>query len=368
MLPLLCLLLLSPAEGGRRKRVEPVPEPTPPPAPVLDANPWFQGLIVPLGELPVGLANPTAIGCAACHQAPFAAWQRGPHGGPPPTGIASLSDEPACTGCHLPLVEQRPIAGGFGFGPEQPAALPQPFSATLWSEGVGCAACHLRGGTILAASDADASPHPVLGSATLGDEEGCATCHQLEVDGVPWYDTYQSWSASPYKEAGVGCADCHAPHGQATGPGVTLLVDVSARSLTRGGAPLTVSVVLQNTGAGHSWPSTGPHSGAELVVRLVGPVDSKLGPTEAARFTSPLARRLGPDGQLADDTRIAPMGSASFRVDVALDQDAPVGPWHLEVAVRRTSAAAPLPTGEPSEVDGPYLDASTRLWLPLAMD
>jgi len=364
---LLLLLVLSPADAGRRKRNEPPPAPAPPPPKPLSETPWVSGLVVPLGPLPAGLANPTAAGCAACHTDPYQAWTAGAHGGPPPGTIAALSPEEGCTGCHLPLVEQRPRTGSFGFGTEQPPSAPQPFSATLWEEGVGCAACHVVDGSVLAARHVDDAPHAVVGSGTLGGAEGCATCHQLEVDGVVWYDTYTSWEASPYAAAGVACRDCHAPHGQKAGPGVSLLVDLPTDSLTRGGAPIAASVVVQNTGAGHSWPSSGPYSGVELVVRLVGPLDEDGRPTEAARFATPLARRLGSDGQPASDTRLPPMGSASFPVELALDQQAPAGPWHLEVALRRTTLADPV-AGEDTAPDGPYEDAVPRVWMPLSVD
>ncbi len=369
----LCLLLVAPADAGKRRRPDPEPAPSAGDvAPLLDASPWFPGLIFPLGPIPEGLANPSASGCAACHPAAHGAWSAGGHAGPPSAALlAASAAEPACTACHLPLVEQRDRTGSFGFGPEQPPSQAQPFSATLWSEGVGCAACHVRGGSVLGPRHLEGAPHPVTGSATLGGDEGCATCHQLEVDEVVWYDTWSSWKASPYAEAGISCSDCHGSisgHGQASGPGVSLLVDVDRRSLVRGGEPLQVSVVVQNTGAGHSWPSTGPYRGAELVVRLVGPVDPKTGRAEAGRFVTPLARTLGPDGQAGPDTRIPPMGSASFPVSVALDQQAVAGPWHLEVALRRVGSTPPKSIGEADSVDEPYLTAPARVWLPLEVD
>jgi hypothetical protein len=62
------------------------------------------------------------------------------------------------------------------------------------------------------------------------------------------------------------------------------------------------------------------------------------------------------------------MGSAAFPLEVALDQGAAMGPWHLEVAVRRTTIAEPPPSDPPPGIDPPYVDATTRLWLPLTVD
>lgn len=353
----LVLVLLATAEAGRRKKSDadvtaPPPEPA---APVADTTPWFPTLPMSQGTLPSGLANPTAQGCAACHPTEHEAWQAGGHAGPPSAALleaAARADSPSCTACHLPLQVQRPQAGPFGFGPDMPLPTPQPFSATLWNEGVGCAACHVRDGAVLSTHPGDAdAPHPLTFSATLGGSEGCATCHQLDLGGATVYDTYGEWSRSPYADAGIGCSDCH---GGATrhsplvpgSVGVTVLVDLDRATITRGGDPLDVSIVLQNTGAGHAYPTGSPYRGVRLSAALVGPgVDRQDVPAEVAPLAVDLARTLDAAWATTSDTRLAPMASASFPWTPALPQDAPGGQWYLEVRLHRTVSGAV--TGDP---------------------
>jgi hypothetical protein len=363
-LTLLMVFWVALAAAGRRKTDDSAPIEPSPKAVVADDTPWFGPLPLQIGPLPPGIANPSAQGCAACHPSVFARWSADAHAGPPSEALLQAGaalDEPSCTACHLPLTEQRPWSGAFGLGPEQPTEVAQPFSATLWTEGVGCAACHIRSGSVLTATASMGGPHGATRSSTLGNDAGCASCHQLELNGIAVYDTYGEWSRSPYAEASVGCSDCHASAGhrreEAARVGVSMLVDVDRATLRRGGDPLEVKIVLQNTGAGHHYPTGSPYRGVQLRAVLRGPVDPKTGVAhEASVWTTELSRTVDETWATIEDRRIPAMGTAPFVWSATLDNEAPAGPWALEVSLHPTVSGVAT------------TDVLHRITLPLTVD
>jgi len=127
----------------------------------------------------------------------------------------------------------------------------------------------------------------------------CAACHTFSFWGVPIYQSYAEWLASPYSdpETGQTCQDCHMrPDGVTTNfaagrgglerppeeifghrfPGasdlallqtaVTLSVDAR-----RQGDTIEVSVSIANEGAGHHVPTDSPLRQLILLVEAVGP-------------------------------------------------------------------------------------------------
>ncbi len=273
------------------------------------------GLPVDIGPLPSGLASASAQGCAACHWTAHDTWATGAHAraGQAPAYRAALhaaGDTTACTQCHQPLaVQHAQLAAGYVEGDiSRPRMQPNPsFDATLLSEGVTCAACHLRAGTVLGTRDMSDAPHPVRASAELADGvTACATCHQLswpEGD-RPFYDTVGEWKASQWAGAGVTCVTCHMPpegtarlggaggvptHGAGAdlARALTVLVHVK-EPVARRGQPFAVELVLQNTGAGHSFPTGNPNTVATVEVRLVDGKGKDLAPA----WTQTLARKV----------------------------------------------------------------------------
>ena len=99
-----------------------------------------------------------------------------------------MAGTPACTVCHLPLVNQRPELLTFDQGDVDKPVLGEnrAFDASLRLEGVTCAACHVRGGKIVSArppEEIGKAPHDLVWSKDLGISKGCATCHQLQWPG-----------------------------------------------------------------------------------------------------------------------------------------------------------------------------------------
>jgi hypothetical protein len=112
----------------------------------------------------------------------------------------------------------------------------------------------------------------------------CAACHQASFWGVPIYESFAEWKASPYAAEGRTCQSCHMkPDGITTNvapgrggvvrPAGTIathrfegamspsLLQSAAQigvAFTRSGDRLRVSVTVENTGAGHQLPTGSP--------------------------------------------------------------------------------------------------------------
>ena len=158
--------------------------PAPPPAPAAPAL-FPDGLPVAIQKTPEGLANLSAQGCNACHWQAHDAWRDSPHADAwsDPVfaeAIERVGGSTSCRSCHLPLANQHPrLAAGYVDGDlarpsMQDNALWDP---TLMAEGVTCATCHVREGTVVSTRAAPGAPHPVAVSAELGESSFCATCH-----------------------------------------------------------------------------------------------------------------------------------------------------------------------------------------------
>ncbi|MEL6350097.1 MAG: multiheme c-type cytochrome, partial [Myxococcota bacterium] len=344
------------AAGGRKRSgdaPQPVEQPAEealaeiqerPPAPAM----FPDGLPVVIQQVPDGLANLTAQGCNSCHWSAHDQWA--------PTGhanawrserfqaaVARVGQATVCTQCHLPLANQHDrLATGYV---DQDLARPvlednPAWDPSLMSEGVGCAACHVREGTILAVHDSSRSPHPLAVSAELTRSESCATCHQLSWPGGdrPFYDTYGEWERSRYAEAGVGCQDCHMPpvaapitaskfaavsdHGFSADirRAVSALVDLPSPRVQRG-EPISVSVRLQNTGSGHHFPTGSPFKRYRVRARLLDSAGGELAET----FTYDLAREIEaePPWKTTADNRLPAGEEVSLEWEMTVAQKLP---------------------------------------------
>jgi len=329
------------------------------------ANLFPDGLPVAAGPIPTGLANRSAQGCNACHYQAHDTWAHSAHA----TGFAdpafreavAEAGTPACRVCHQPLAEQAPQRAVYASGdPNEADQEPNPtFDATLYSEGVTCAACHVRDGKIVASHPpAGKAPHPVTWSDSLTSSSFCAACHELTWPGAdkPFYDTYGEWRRSPQGAAGIQCQDCHMGQG-ASGGGrvdhdvtidparaVSLLVDVDHLALTRGGDPLNVTIRLQNTGAGHAVPTGSPFVAVVLKARLLSPPQVKGDlPAERSVLQAVLGRTLseGPPWTTTTDTRLQAGGERQWFWQPALEIDDPRGDWFIEVSLTRTVRGQP---------------------------
>lgn len=331
-------------------------EPLPPPAPALFA----EGVPVVLDALPPGIGSLSAQGCNACHYAAHDTWATSRHAQAwaSPTyqdALRSAGGSTACVGCHLPVAAQHDqLAAGYVDGDlTRPRLEANPsFDLTLRGEGVTCAACHVRNGTILGVHEAPDAPHPVVVSKELRDPKLCATCHQLtwpEAD-APFYDTYGEWERSSWAAAGVTCQDCHmAPTAGAIVPGtdgtlpahtfladparaISALVGLPSASVQRG-QEVTVTLTVQNTGAGHAFPTGSPFSPATLEVALVDKAGKDLAPPWRTVFGRTV--ELAPPWRTTGDTRLPAGGQWSGSHAWVPSVKGPAGPGAVEVRLDR---------------------------------
>lgn len=337
----LLILAIVPAWAGRKKDA---PEPVPVRAPKAPL-PLRDPLPVDVGRLPDGLANLSAQGCHACHVGPAEGWLGSAHAKgvtPALARAAEAAGDPACLSCHLPLQQQHALQPD---GQANPA-----WSATLQSEGVTCVACHLTDGVIVGAHPA-ASPHTSGTNPGLAEASFCASCHQLTWPGAsaPLYDTFGEWSRSGWSAAGVTCQDCHMGPGAASvrlgsdhamqatpARALSVLLQPDAPTLVRGSEGISVSLTVQNTGAGHHVPSGSPHTAMVIEARLVPP----SGDGQAVSlFTTELGQTFedAPPWTILTDTRIAAGAAPQWTFPAALEHSAEAGAWWLEVRITRTT-------------------------------
>jgi len=380
------LVLVFAAAPGWWRRKEKPPEPEPVEAtPEVPARPvvadlFADGLPLDLGPIPEGLANLSAQGCNACHYGAHDGWAASTHAvgwtSPAFREAVDTAQMPACKVCHLPLAVQSPDEIFYpADAPNDPDVRPnRAYDATLHAEGVTCAACHVRDGMVVGVALQGEAPHPVAQSPSMRTSAFCAPCHQLTWPGAdrPLYDTYGEWERSPQGRAGIQCQDCHMGPGagaEQLGPNhtfpssparaVSLLFDVDRVDLVRGGEPLAVTIRLQNTGAGHAFPTGSPFRAVRMHAALVGPpVQDGEAPTEASVLTADLGRTLEPEPpfRTLEDTRLGPGGERDWSWEPRLDLTAPGGDWRLQVTLTEVVRGTPDPE--------PFLNR----WVPIRVD
>ena len=333
------------------------PAPLPPSVPTLSKV--FNGTLpVDIHAVPEGLANLSAQGCNACHYEAHESWAASAHSSAASAGnvfdAAERSGIPACLNCHLPIAVQQPsIASYLESDVNHVTTSPNPnFDATLFGEGVTCAACHIREGRVITSTAIENSPHPTTISPQLNSSEVCAACHQLSWEGAdkPLYDTYGEWKRSGYSAADIQCQDCHMRSGQLlngtishntdapSARAISVLIDLSTTELQRGGPPIHIAVTIQNTGAGHSFPTGSPFKGARLTVHLEGPEGSDGKPQRVALFQADIQRQVEtePPWHTISDTRIGPGKQQQWHSKHSLGFEHPAGEWFARVEIDRT--------------------------------
>jgi hypothetical protein len=236
--------------------------------------------IAPQGTPPPGFsaleASLAPDGCGTCHPAQHADWRTTLHARSMGPGVAGqLKDlwkgdpESArlCLTCHAPLAEQQPERGTI-------------FDARLMSEGVVCAACHVREHRRFgpprrepfrpASSPSPKIPHDgVIRAPAFLASEFCASCHQFGADGLalngkPLENTFEEWRVSPAGARGLHCQECHMPDRRhlwrgihdlemvRSGVTITLTTD---RQRYRPDDEVRAQLAIGNTGVGHHFPT-----------------------------------------------------------------------------------------------------------------
>lgn len=279
---LTCGIVLGIASCGRAG------DPAAPPAPRIElSNEAFlerhwarplarqQGAAVSPGD-PRASLDPAA--CGACHKAQHEDWRRSAHSramGPGVTGqlVTMVAADPAsaedCIRCHAPLAEQaESLASSLRADARA--------EDRLHEQGLTCASCHLRAGSVYGpprrdgsapGAEAAALPHQRwTATRAFEDSRFCASCHQFEADGYALNgklleNTFEEWKASVHAREGRSCQGCHMPDRRHLWRGIhdpemvrrALTIDVSGP--VRRGGELSAEVRIRNTGAGHHFPT-----------------------------------------------------------------------------------------------------------------
>ena len=284
--------------------------------------------------------------CGGCHPAQFKDWQTTVHGRSVGPGLLGqtptlLRTEPAtakvCYSCHAPLSEQQEVIS-FGSRTRKNAH----FDSNLQSEGLTCAACHVRNNKRFGPPRRDGSlentkpreklPH---GDATrtpaFQRAEFCMGCHQFQPDGNSLNgklleNTYNEWKNGPYAAQGTQCQQCHMPDRrhlwrgihdpEMVKKGVTIDLQLS-QATYKVGDKLEAALTLTNSGVGHYFPT---YVTPKLALRIElldasGEViaDSVKEEIVGRQVTVNLDREIA-------DTRIPPKGAHTFRYARTIDR------------------------------------------------
>ncbi|HJN72488.1 MAG TPA: hypothetical protein QGF58_01025 [Myxococcota bacterium] len=318
----------------------------------------FPELPVSLDELPEGLHSLSAQGCNACHYEVHDGWAESDHAN---SALAIPNASPLCTSCHLPLQSQQSVLleeyGGGALNTAITKENPH-WDATLASEGVTCAACHVREDVVVGTRPAPGAPHPVAVSDELSSSEVCSACHQLTTPGAsePLYDTYGEWSRSQFPAVGVRCQDCHMPprsglvtagryeahadHALSSELSRAVSIFLTTPPVLQRGEPVELDLVITNTGAGHSVPTGSPFVGLRLEVQVVLDADDEeTGEALGDPFQHMLQRHVSPDPPYAigEDTRLHAGASLELTPVLDLPYDGGSGPGAVEVRLVRVA-------------------------------
>ncbi|MGD9728707.1 MAG: hypothetical protein AB7G68_14980 [Nitrospiraceae bacterium] len=250
---------------------------------------------IPFQKVPEGLTSLKAESCGQCHREIYEEWRTSIHSQAyqDPFFHAYWTKDKhiwVCLNCHAPLENQQPtLVKDIPRGRVEKAHQdPNPdFDAEYQKEGVTCAACHVRDGSILGPFDDSAAPHPTKFDPSFRTTEICYRCHNVVSGPAQFYNvgpcgTYAEYEGKFFmKERGFICQSCHMPEIDRpvakSGPirrgrqhlwrgghdpemvKRALAIQVAATpSVPTPGEDLSVTLTLVNAGAGHKIPTGDP--------------------------------------------------------------------------------------------------------------
>ncbi|HEV2548898.1 MAG TPA: multiheme c-type cytochrome [Stellaceae bacterium] len=195
-------------------------------------------------QIPNGVRTLSAAECGSCHGEMLEEWRSSIHHAAwtDPYFQADFrfdGSQQICKNCHTPLDRQQDatVLGFYDAAKWHPILAPNSeFDSSLQSEGVTCAACHVKDGAVLGPYGSDTAPHPVM--ELDNPNQICLRCHV--VGGNRWDTFYKmppcgtvaeiwagdtpppaSRDAQPGRgasgeitapdAAALGCVECHMP-------------------------------------------------------------------------------------------------------------------------------------------------------------
>jgi hypothetical protein len=300
-------------------------------------------------RLPEGLLDLRAATCGECHREIYEEWRVSTHAlawtdRQLQAEMAKSGNRWLCANCHTPLLNQMEswAVGLIDGDVERPSYVGNPtFDAAFRDEGITCAACHVRDGSVEGPTGIRTPAHPTRKADRFADEAICLTCHQAVrsypgKDFICIFETGAEWRGSPYGQAGQPCQSCHmqpVTRPQAVGaeartgrrhywPGAGIYkVEELGPPLEQLGAGLgieteatTDGLILQlsNSAAGHLLPTGDPERFILVEVELFDGEGRTIGETHRERIGQtwewwPAPRKLA-------DNRLAPFEIREVRI------------------------------------------------------
>ncbi len=180
---------------------------------------------IPHQKVPEGLTSLRAESCGSCHKEIYAEWKTSIHSQAyrDPFFHAYWTKDKhtwVCLNCHSPLENQQPTLIKEIPRERVEKALQEPnphFDSDFQTEGVTCAACHVRDGVILGPFDDAAAPHPTKFDPSFRTTQLCYRCHSVVAGPAQFYNggpcgTYPEYESGYWmKERGFICQSCHMP-------------------------------------------------------------------------------------------------------------------------------------------------------------
>jgi mono/diheme cytochrome c family protein len=230
--------------------------------------------------------------CGVCHPSQYADWKESWHAnsmGPGVMGQLLDRDEAddgyakICQACHAPLTEQHLFVqttttetDDDGKKKKIITGEPNPdFDESLRSEGLTCAACHVRNWQRHGPPKNDdlevvtTGPHGgFVPKSEYQDSKFCYRCHDFRpgkrsLNDKLIQETYEEWRRTKYAEQGIHCQDCHMPEGRHLFKGIhdadmvnkAFTAEVDLQSNEEAPDSIKANFTLTNTGAGHRFPT-----------------------------------------------------------------------------------------------------------------
>ncbi|MSQ84735.1 MAG: ammonia-forming cytochrome c nitrite reductase subunit c552 [Myxococcales bacterium] len=291
---------------------------------------WFAGGDAYLTTASVDSLSENLRNCANCHSEVASEWRPSLHAHAwlDPIFQTAYAKEPdaSCRHCHAPMGD------------------PNGTGKHLAADGISCASCHVRNGTILGptARAKGIVGHVVVAAPDMHQAGYCGGCHQFgfvahqqgkrhgtfETTDFQ-QSTYAEWSQSAHAAQGTQCQDCHMPTvKRATGKmgashrfigaepeAIARAVQLAVTATTTSDVT-QVSVQIRATGAGHAFPTGDLHRRARLRIWCAQQPETVqqiiLGRSFEA-YRGVYARR-GPFAAVRTtaDTRVPPTGTATY--------------------------------------------------------
>ncbi|MDH3376175.1 MAG: multiheme c-type cytochrome [Gammaproteobacteria bacterium] len=170
--------------------------------------------------------------CGACHKTQYDDWKTSIHSQSMGAGVLgqivnfverNRATARICWSCHTPLAEQQNV-----LYKNNTWISNAEFDSQLQSEGLVCAACHVRkhkrfgptkmNNTTGAIAAQTKLPHDGFVEKTVFSKSVfCRKCHQFDdggykLNGKLIENTYNEWKDSKYATMGIQCQDCHMPN------------------------------------------------------------------------------------------------------------------------------------------------------------